>query len=761
MSVNLYGYTTQRISGLTSGIDTESVVKNMLSAEQSKMDKLFQKQEKAQWKYDAYTELNTAVSNMRSTYLSALGSNSLMKSAAYNSYKVNMEENSAISITATTSALATSFKILSTTKASVASSVLQANTQQTELTGKASRFLQATAQGALTLAEGQTVSQSTTIEELADQFGLAEGENLSFAVNGETFTFERTDTLADIAQAVNDSETADATMTFDYEAGTVSFASDTIGADTKLVLSNTSSTTGTPFASGAGFGVSNDDVKEKSIVSDADLATITFKQMADAAGLELDGDTFAINGVTFSGLESQSVQSIMDEVNSTLTDITMSFDENKGTFVLRNNADSGTPTAPISVSGALFGEDSVFGVGEGTYNDSGSIQRADTIAEAARKMGKTVEDEIAVTVNGKAFTFDTKKTTISDMMYTIGKDVDAKAVFNYSEMMDTFTISSADTGSSSVLSFSGFEIFGLEDKSGLTGTDAQMVVKSDGMTKTVTQSSNLFTLDGLSFEITDTEDFGEDGLSLSVERDYQPTIDSIKSFVEAYNKVVGGLTTKYYEESYSSTYAPLTDEQRSAITEDEAKEWDKKAMSGMLRNDAAIGDLITGLRSSLLAQVGDTGMSAYDLGITTVAWGNDNWKTEQGKLILDEDKLLDALKENPNSVQKVFTNIATTQSGATDTSTSTANGVTTASSGLLVRMNSLFSAFNTTMRTQKIVNEAKAVGEYSEKMSDLSDEMATKEESYWKKYTTMETALTKLQSQQSWLSSMLGTSTSS
>ena len=53
---------------------------------------------------------------------------------------------------------------------------------------------------------------------------------------------------------------------------------------------------------------------------------------------------------------------------------------------------------------------------------------------------------------------------------------------------------------------------------------------------------------------------------------------------------MGDLTTKYYEKSYSA-YPPLTEEQRAALTEDEAAKWDEKAKSGILRNDAAIGNL--------------------------------------------------------------------------------------------------------------------------------------------------------------------------
>ena len=339
--------------------------------------------------------------------------------------------------------------------------------------------------------------------------------------------------------------------------------------------------------------------------------------------------------------------------------------------------------------------------------------------------------------------------------------LDFLANFSYSEMTDSFQIANTVTGSAAELSFEGFAFLGLQDASGLVGTDAKLTVEREGITKEITQASNTFTLDGLTFEVTGTKDFGAEGLSVNVERDYQPTIDAIKGFVEDYNKMVGELTTKYYEKSYSRAYPPLTEEQRAALTEKEAEKWDEKAMSGILRNDVTIGGLLGSLRSSLLAKVGDTGLSGSDLGISTVSWSSDTWRTEQGKLTLDEDKLMSALKENPNAVQEYFTKISTDANGNTDTTTSTENGKSTAGSGLLVRMSNLFSNFNRSMSSQNIFNTQKSINEYTGKMSDLVAKMAEKEESLWAKYSQMETALTELQSQSNWLTAQLGLSTNS
>ncbi len=764
---NLYGYSTQRISGLTSGMDTETIVNNLMASQQAKLDKLFQQKQKAQWKYDAYTSINTSVSGLRNSYLSVLGDKSLMKSSTYNAYKVTMADNSAVKVTGTSSALSTSFKILSASKATAASKTVAVNTQQTELKSAEGKYLQAKVSG--TMAPEGGVTLATTVGELADQFGLAEeDESLSFSINGETFTFARSDTMLKVVTDIKAKVSATgvtADMSIDDKTGSLSLALNAYpGKDSKISLANI---TGSAFDTEKGFGMTNAQVTKT-----VDATSMTFEELATKFGLTLNEDSFRIGTEDFSLLTTnengntvqKTVADVMAEVNSSGAGVTMSYNENTGSFSLRNKAGSGT--AAIKVEGALFGENSVFGVDEGSHTASGSLKRTDTIADAARKLGTDInadaEGEFIVTINSEEFRFKTED-TLSTMMSTINQNKDAQANFSYSEMTDSFQIANTVTGSAAELSFEGFGFLGFNDASGLAGEDAKLTVQREGLseTKEIIQSTNTFTLDGLTFEVTGTKDFGSEGLSVGVERDYQPTIDAIKGFIEDYNKMVGELTTKYYEKSYSKTYPPLTDEQRAALTEDEAAKWDEKAKSGILRNDATLSGLLSGLRSSLLAKVGDTGLSASDLGISTASWSSDTWRTEQGKLTLDENKLMAALKENPNAVQSYFTNIATDAKGNTDTSTTSENGKTTAGSGLLVRMSSLFSKFNTAMSTQNIKNTQTSINEYTTKMSDLVTKMAEKEESLWAKYSKMETALSELQSQSNWLSAQLGLSTNS
>ncbi|MBR4965563.1 MAG: hypothetical protein IKY53_03625, partial [Lachnospiraceae bacterium] len=61
-----------RLSGLSSGMDTESLVSALVSGQKTKVDKAKQAQTKLEWKQDAWKELNAKVYNLYSKTLSNL-----------------------------------------------------------------------------------------------------------------------------------------------------------------------------------------------------------------------------------------------------------------------------------------------------------------------------------------------------------------------------------------------------------------------------------------------------------------------------------------------------------------------------------------------------------------------------------------------------------------------------------------------------------------------------------------------------------------
>jgi flagellar hook-associated protein 2 len=64
-----------RMTGLISGLDTESMVKELVSASSEKVDKIKQEKQKVEWKKEIWQGLNTKIYDFYKSSLSAFKTN--------------------------------------------------------------------------------------------------------------------------------------------------------------------------------------------------------------------------------------------------------------------------------------------------------------------------------------------------------------------------------------------------------------------------------------------------------------------------------------------------------------------------------------------------------------------------------------------------------------------------------------------------------------------------------------------------------------
>lgn len=83
-SRSIYG-TRNVITGLASGMDTESMIENAISAYKNKITALNQKRTKTEWKQDAYRSMINKMSSFLSKYTSYRSSNNLMSTSFFDS----------------------------------------------------------------------------------------------------------------------------------------------------------------------------------------------------------------------------------------------------------------------------------------------------------------------------------------------------------------------------------------------------------------------------------------------------------------------------------------------------------------------------------------------------------------------------------------------------------------------------------------------------------------------------------------------------
>jgi len=382
----------------------------------------------------------------------------------------------------------------------------------------------------------------------------------------------------------------------------------------------------------------------------------------------------------------------------------------------------------------------------------------------------------------KSFTIDPNTETINDVVSKFNNaGVNVQA--NYDSTMDRFFISTTTTGESSGISFAGSDQSGLDFLGGklqlsggttltppytstpVIGKDAQF--KLDGVP--LNQANNTFSISGVTYSLTgESPNVGTGDIasklasgtaaSVSVTNDTDKAVASIQSLVDSYNKILAAVNGKMNETRYKD-FPPLTDAQRSVMKESDITAWEAKAKSGMLRNDPTLASLVETMRNAFsnpVSGISGSYNSASSIGFTTGDY------SEGGKLYLDTDKLRTALNSNTNVLNQMFGATGTTTTGGVTTTDSKNQGIAgRLYDGIKNTMDQLNQIAGTSANAQydNSSSYAMRITSYNTQISDQAARFTTIQSAYYTKFNAMEVALKQLNTQSSWLSSMLGTST--
>ncbi|NMB07166.1 MAG: flagellar filament capping protein FliD, partial [Tissierellia bacterium] len=144
--------------------------------------------------------------------------------------------------------------------------------------------------------------------------------------------------------------------------------------------------------------------------------------------------------------------------------------------------------------------------------------------------------------------------------------------------------------------------------------------------------------------------------TVNVGTDVDGVYEKIKEFVDDYNELVEKTNKLLNEEQYRS-YRPLTAEQKKEMDKEDINLWEEKAKSGLLRSDDIISRTMLNTRRSIYEkfEVKDGFSGKYtlitDIGISTEKYARGS---AGGKLVIDEDKLKNAIAEDPDEVMKIL-----------------------------------------------------------------------------------------------------------
>lgn len=818
-SSSIYGNRNYNIiSGLASGMDTESLISGAVQGYQQKIQSLQQKNTKLQWQQEAIQSVSDKLVEFARNYTSyAYSTTNLMSSSFFNNaVKTTANGIYAAMVTASgkssSEVVINSIKQLATTaRYAVSGSDLtggiHVDSDNKKLTASGSEALDLGGEmklsklaGSLSLTYG-TKEITIDFDELdlyADESGNLDEKALQSAIE-EKLSKQKISTSSGTSYA------ADTRIGVSVSnGGQISFY-DKTGSNTVSISGATGSLAGmidglsSVVSSKAGtFHLTSTDVVDET----TNAAYLSGKSLT----FSLDGKEKTIQLGTVSTNGDELVSQLNEElrkafgtdtdgvnkVNASLVDGKLSFTVAEGSALsvtpeneavgnalgigssLTSYVDTGKTLGDMGGLGWDWTDTTKAVKGVGTpieqKNDEGDITGyVDEEGNRVNKDGYLVDEDdnllFDLEINGVTIGRYSKDTEFNTVLNDINGNTEAGVKVDYSKTTGQFVFSAKDSGAGGRIEITGglgAALFGTVDpdqpsSSYTPGKDAELEVTINGDKMTLSRSSNSFDLDGMAVTLNGTFTAADDteNITFTSKCDSDTIVDAVKKMVEDLNTII-----KEVKSAYSDM--PLEKSDGSSyepLTDDDMADMSDSAIEAY-EEKAKTGILfmdsdLSSLYSDLVNAITSSGAD----GVTLRSIGIDtSYSDGLTTLTLDEQKLREALDSDPDKVQEAFTKSKDT--GA-------------ATNGLMASLQSITDRYAATTGDTKGILIEKAGSKYSpssaldntllkqmedveEEISKWQDKMSDQVDYYTNKYTQLEMLINEMNSQSSALSGLLG-----
>lgn len=394
----------------------------------------------------------------------------------------------------------------------------------------------------------------------------------------------------------------------------------------------------------------------------------------------------------------------------------------------------------------------VYESAEDTLDNTDKYSRKNIIDSIQEKYAAGGSDAVTKETDTYAALIKTNQET----MTTAQKTMDDNAVLSELASIDTSTTEGKNKYNTALAEFVGkvqsaHEI--VDKGSSLTNSGAKKIDGCDSEIKlngiTYTSSLNTYSINGLSITAMQaTGDGDTNAITVTTATDTQAIYDKIKSFLTQYNSLINEMTSLYNADT-AKGYEPLTDDEKSAMSDSEVEKWEEKIKSSLLRRDDSLESVMNLMTNAMSQPVTIDGKKYYlsSFGIKTLGFLNAP-ENQQNAYHIDgdeddtatsgnEDKLMAMINSDPDTVVSFMQQLTT----------------------------NLYDAIGTKMKSStlssiyKVYNDKEMASEYSDYTTTIKkweQKLQDQEDAYYKKFSAMETALSKLQSQTSSLSNLFG-----
>lgn len=750
-----------RMSGLSSGLDTEAIVGALMSAQSLKKTKLTQEKTKLEWTQTKWKELNTKLYKLYSEQVSKL-----QLQSSYMTKKASCSDETKAKITATTKAVNGSYTMEIqniATSQYLTGSKINADKGSTKMVDLDSSLLNKEIQVKVGDKETKfTITENTTIDDFTSQLQKA-GLNANFDTNQKRIFISSKDSGLANAFSITTSGVSDA------EVNARKNLKDAVGyagmsSANKAIVDEAMAKLETS-------GVDTDAYKEAlDAIVGAELTDRTEKAQAGASTY-IKAKLYGENYTTYETKAKESLKSTYYEEDGSVNA------ELKAKYEAEFDAYADSDKAALGIQD-MTKEEYVSWKAKKEF-DTAVAKQADSDTTSFVNTQISSDEETKLAVKEAAYagkTEDEIRALDSRALvkyYGTGKDTDPLTI-SAIEGTSSFSADSIKNDISGVvrdyasvadrtydLNGSALACIGLADIN--VDSDGKVTVNGnadgtlpEGMAlikasdskillngAEMTSSSSTVSANGLNIELTGLTKTDEP-ITFSVSSDTDAVYKSIKNFLTEYNSLIKEMNELYTADS-AKGYEPLTSEQKKDMSDDDIKLWEDKIKASLLRSDSSLGTIRNAMKSAMMTQVTYNGKK-YSLASFGISTSRDYTEGGQYHIYGDSedsayadqtDKLKKALDEDPDTVVNVLSGIF----------------------GNLRKTMSDKMAGSKVSSTQTFYSDIKMkddIKDYEKQIKEWETKLADMEDAYYRKFTAMETALAKLQSQQSSLSGLLG-----
>ena len=706
-----------RLSGLMSGMDTESIIEQLVEARKTKVTTAKKAQLKLNYKQDAWKSLNTKLKNLQSKYLSTM-----RFSDAYSKKTTKVSNDSRVSV-------------LTGENAVLGVQSLEVN--QLAKTG----YLTG---GKVATQSGEDVTALTKLSELKGGFS---GDGTINIKSGDKSVDIRLTADSTISDVLTQARQAGLNASFDAKQQRIFISAKESGADNDFSITavdadgaaalsamklqvnlNQDAATLQEYQKYAGYfdgGDRNTTLANMQSMIDADVASKvsayleqykTLTASRDAAQKKIDEINEKYKGSTLESADTYASQ--IESKNEEITKLQEQLDAKDSSLSDDDRQEKEKQLAQLKSE-----------VEDLTTKKTDAETLASRTADVQKADGQIAEVEKYVTVQSNVA--DGNTTYTAEATQTLKGEVEDR----YYEKAKYAS-----------------EVIGAYDPDDMTSTGATKVSGQDAVITlngaTFENSTNVFEINGLTFTALSETQPGET-VTVTTEQDTDGIYDMVKNFLKEYNSIINEMDKLYNAES-AKGYEPLTSEEKEAMSESEIKEWEDKIKESILRRDENVNSVSSALKSVMSSgfEIDGKTYHLFDFGIETLGYfsSSDNEKNayhiagdpDDDATSGNADKLKSMIASDPDTVVSFFTKLSQTLYNKMSDLSKSVDG---------------YRSFGSFYDDKKMKSE---YDDYTSKIADLEQKLNDYEDSWYAKFSRMESAMAKMQQNANAVTSLLG-----